>query len=203
MSSDFQTCTLPQLVKQITQAGQRNFVGNLQKMHAPFSKALALLTLRINGAKGAFRAEWHTVQNRLSVVNEVASVLGKNLMHTPNYRFYPLREMFLVGRLFLQGKADSGIEEQDSILGILLRLNKLNEYLEPNEARELMLATNSVEYVLEAFADHFQNSADQGLFNQQDSVELLANGKTVDFFLTSYATTLLKERWRQLDLFEF
>lgn len=172
-------------------------------MHAPFSKALALLTLRINGAKGAFRAEWHTVQNRLSVVNEVASVLGKNLMHTPNYRFYPLREMFLVGRLFLQGKADSGIEEQDSILGILLRLNKLNEYLEPNEARELMLATNSVEYVLEAFADHFQNSADQGLFNQQDSVELLANGKTVDFFLTSYATTLLKERWRQLDLFEF
>lgn len=203
MSPNFQTCTLSQLVKQITQAGQRNFIGNLQKMHAPFSKALALLTLRINGAKGTFRAEWHTVQNRLSVVNEVASVLGKNLMHSPNYRFYPLREMFLVGRLFLQGRASSGIEEQDSILGILFRLEKLNEYLEPKEARELMLATNSVEYVIEAFADHFQNSVDQGLFQQQESVELLVNGKMADLFLSDYATTLLKERWRQLELFEF
>jgi hypothetical protein len=200
MSLKFQTCMLSQLVKQITEGGQRNFVANLQKIHAPLSKALALVMLRVNDAKGSFRVEWHTVQNRLSVVNDVATILGKNLMHPPNYRFYPLREMFLVGRLFLQGRTKSGLEESDSILGIIFRIEALKKHLEPQEVRELMLVNNSAEYVIETFADHFQRTVDEGLFSRSESIDLLVNGGHMDLFMNHYATPMFKKRWHQLGL---
>lgn len=201
MQTDYHRVSLDSLVKHITDNGHRNFIGNLQKIQLPLAKSLALLTLRRNRLKGSFRVEWHNVLNRLQRSEEMMNHVASHLLHRPNYRFYPLYEMFLLGRLYLQGCQGSGIEEADSIIGLLTRIDTLSSLHSEPEQAQFKKTIRSMDSLLESFADHFSNAAEGGFLKPGQEKELLINGNLVSNYLTHFAGVSLQSRWRYLGLY--